>query len=84
MKRVIIFFLFLSVAGIATAQEISLFNSDGEPRAYIDTEDEDLTIYLWNGEPVCYLSSSSNGIYFNIYGFNGKQVKSTSKCKFNQ
>ncbi len=28
------------------AKEVTLFNSDGEAAAYIDTEDEDLTIYL--------------------------------------
>lgn len=31
---------------IALAEEITLFNSDGDAIAYIDTEDEDLTIYM--------------------------------------
>lgn len=56
----------------ATSQEVSLFNSDGEPVAYIDTRDEDLTIYMWEGSPVAYLTSANNG--FNIYGFNGKHL----------
>jgi hypothetical protein len=54
------------------AEEISLFNSSGKPVAYIDTKDDDLTIYLWDGKPVAYLSSSNSE--FHIYGFNGKHL----------
>lgn len=50
------------------AQEISLFNSKGSPVAYVDTDDDDLTIYLWSGKPVAYISGD------NIYGFNGKHL----------
>ncbi|MBB4804921.1 hypothetical protein HNP38_000193 [Chryseobacterium defluvii] len=53
---------------ILKAQEISLFNSEGAPIAYMDTDDDDMTIYLWNGNPVAYLSGD------NIYGFNGKHL----------
>lgn len=52
----------------ASGQDISLFNSDGEPIAYIDTRDQDNTIYLWHGKPVAYFSNE------NIYGFNGKHL----------
>jgi hypothetical protein len=55
-----------------TAQEITLFDSDGEAKAYIDTDDEDLTIYLWEGTPVAYLVSNDGD--FGIYGFNGKHL----------
>lgn len=55
----------------ALAEEITLFNSDGEPVAYIDTSD-DLTIYMWDGNPVAYLTSANKG--FNIYGFNGRHL----------
>ncbi|MCP9751200.1 4-fold beta flower protein [Ferruginibacter sp. HRS2-29] len=50
------------------AQEISLFNSQGIAVAYVDTDDDDLTIYLWSGKPVAYISDN------NIYGFNGKHL----------
>jgi len=54
------------------AQEISLIDSDGDAIAYIDTDDEDNTIYLWNGTPVAYLSPKSS--YYDIYGFNGNHL----------
>jgi hypothetical protein len=53
------------------AKEISLFEGNGKPVAYIDTT-EDLTIYLWNGRPVAYLEKSGSDI--EIYGFNGKHL----------
>jgi hypothetical protein len=54
------------------AQEITLFDSDGVARAYIDTDDDDLTVYLWAGTPVAYLVP--DGGDFSIYGFNGKHL----------
>lgn len=54
------------------AEEIALFNKEGEPVAYIDAADEDLTIYLWDGTPVAYLVA--DGDDFNVYGFNGKHL----------
>jgi hypothetical protein len=54
------------------AQEITLFDSNGEARAYIDTDDDDLTIYLWGGVPVAYLVPDDDD--FDIYGFNGKHL----------
>ena len=62
----------LTFNGLAFSQndEISLFNSKGIATAYIDTDD--LTIYLWDGKPVAYLSKSNGE--FNIYGFNGKHL----------
>lgn len=77
MKRVLfltfaILFLIVS-AHAAIAQEISLFNSNGEAKAYIDTGDEDNTIYLWDGTPVCYLKHNSDDCW-HIYGFNGKHI----------
>ena len=67
-----LFFLLLFIPSVCLSQEISLFNSDGDAVAYIDTDDEDNTIYLWNGTPVAYLSPESN--YYNIYGFNGNPL----------
>lgn len=48
---------------------LALFNSSGEATAYIA---EDLTVYLWSGKPVAYLSEAKAG--FHIYGFNGKHL----------
>ena len=70
MKKLILLLLF--IPSVCLSQEISLFNSDGDAVAYIDTDDEDNTIYLWNGTPVAYLSPESN--YYNIYGFNGNHL----------
>ena len=70
MKKLIL--LLLLIPMISLAQEISLFNSDGDAVAYIDADDKDNTIYLWNGTPVAYLSPESN--YYNIYGFNGNHL----------
>ncbi|PWV45355.1 4-fold beta flower protein [Chitinophaga sp. S165] len=50
------------------AQDIALFNKDGKATAYIDTKDEDRTIYLYSGEPVAFLSEA------DVYGFNGKHL----------
>ena len=51
----------------AHANEVALYNSDGDAVAYIDFEDEK-TIYLWTGEPVAYLEDE------DVYGFNGKHL----------
>jgi hypothetical protein len=61
----------LAVAGVARAEEISLFAGNGQGTAYIDTED-DMTIYLWAGTPVAYLEKDSDG--YNVYGYNGKHL----------
>jgi hypothetical protein len=58
-------------ASPATAQEVSLYASDGEPVAYIAVNDE-MTIYLWDGEPVAYLATNMGS--FNVYGFNGEHL----------
>jgi hypothetical protein len=69
LRRHLFIFLLLTLAFMAGAQarEITLFDSEGEAVAYIDTSDE-ATIYLWSGKPVAYLHGKS------IYGFNGKHL----------
>ncbi len=69
MRKITILCLFvlLCIAASAQAREISLYDSEGEAVAYIDTNDE-MNIYLWDGKPVAYLDGSS------IYGFNGKHL----------
>ncbi len=74
MKRLIIFFWALALAGIvagATDKETTLFGEDGVPAAFIDRTDEN-TIYLWEGKPVAYLVK--NGPDICIYGFNGDNL----------
>ena len=73
MRKILLFLMLVTSTCTALAEEISLFNSNGEPVAYIDTDDEDCTIYMWNGYPVAYLTTTS-GDDFNIYGFNGKHL----------
>lgn len=71
MKILFILFIFLISYNLSFSQEeISLFDSKGKAIAFINLDD--LTIYLWEGKPVAYLSQS-NGDY-NIYGFNGKHL----------
>lgn len=69
LRRTFLAFLFLTLALVANAQarEITLFDSEGEAVAYIDTSD-DATIYLWSGKPAAYLDGKS------IYGFNRKHL----------
>lgn len=64
-------FLLISL-NVFAQEEISLFNSKGKAIAYIDTEDDDLTIYLWDGKPVAYLHKKSSE--FHVYGFNGTHL----------
>lgn len=61
------------VPNTARAQEeLSLFDGGGRASAYV-VADNDLTIYLWTGEPVAYLvQDGENG--FHIHGFNGRHL----------
>lgn len=49
--------------------ETTLYDSKGKAAAYIA---DDMTIYLWSGKPVAYLSSGGGGT--SVYGFNGKHL----------
>ena len=53
------------------AEELSLYDSEGKPIAYIVTED-DFTIYMWDGTPVAYLIPKND--QFNIFGYNGNHL----------
>ena len=72
MKNTLILLVLLFSMNLSAQDEISLFNSDGDTTAYIDTEDDDLTIYLWGGKPVAYLHKKSGE--FHVYGFNGNHL----------
>ncbi len=58
---------------VAQDEEVSLFDSDGKPVAYVSMGEDVATIYMWSGKPVAYLKSS-RGTGFSIYGFNGKHL----------
>jgi len=63
--------LFLISFNVFGQEEISLYNSQGKPIAYITTDDG-LTIFMWGGKPVAYLSKNRDD--FHIYGFNGSHL----------
>ena len=57
--------LLLFVTFTVNAQETTLFDSQGNARAYIDYND-DATIYLWNGKAVAFLEN--DGVAQGISG----------------
>jgi hypothetical protein len=69
MKKTI-FMIILLFAGFtsAIAQEVTLFDSEGAARAYIDYNEE-ATIFLWNGTPVAFLENDGGDMC--VFGFNG-------------
>lgn len=67
MKLFILLFSIIISSNSFGDSEISFFNSHGEAVAYIAVDD-DLTIYLWNGDPVAYIDIE------NVYGFNGRHL----------
>ncbi len=79
MKKYVLFLiLFLTLVSLAKAEEITLFDKNGDAIAYI-ADDDDMTIYLWEGSPVAFLVKSGDAKNpktdnFSIYGFNGKHL----------
>lgn len=69
MKKIILItaLLFIGVFQLK-AQEVTLFDSNGDARAYIDY-DEEATIFLWNGKPVAFLENDGSDMC--VFGFNG-------------
>lgn len=68
MKRIILFAgLFLLFTNVC-AQQVSLYDSEGEARAYIDFNEE-ATIFMWDGTPVAFIEAENDEIC--IFGFNG-------------
>jgi hypothetical protein len=70
--RLIFLIALLATPSVALADDVALFDGSGSASAYVAVQDE-LTIYLWSGEPVAYLERDSAG-GFRIYGFNGKHL----------
>jgi len=70
MKKVLFINLIMVLfVTLANAQQVSLYDSDGDARAYIDFE-EDATIILWDGTPVAFLENERSDI--SVFGFNGR------------
>tara|TARA_R110002033_G_scaffold33618_1_gene71056 strand:- start:1290 stop:1724 length:435 start_codon:yes stop_codon:yes gene_type:complete len=67
-KKLKLLTLFLLLAFTMNAQETTLFDSQGNARAYIDYDD-DATIYLWNGKAVAFLENDGSDMC--VFGFNG-------------
>ncbi|MFH0261369.1 4-fold beta flower protein [Vibrio barjaei] len=57
-----------SMSNSTKTGDVSLFNTQGKPIAYISDGTEQV-IYMFNGFPVAYIDSSNN-----VYGFNGKHL----------
>ena len=68
MKKLL--FLVLTVLTVSTlsAQQISLYDSDGEARAYIDYGKE-ATIFMWDGTPAAFIKKDGRDLC--VFGFNG-------------
>ena len=70
MKRLLLTLLLLFHVAVAGADaDLSLFDGNGKPVAYVA---EELTVYLWSGEPVAYLYQDSGKVH--VYGFSGKHL----------
>jgi hypothetical protein len=70
MKQIILVLIVVLAASFASlAQQVSLFDREGEARAYIDF-DEDATIFLWDGTPVAFIEK--DGREMCVFGFNGR------------
>jgi hypothetical protein len=67
-KKIILFLALITLIISLSAQEVSLFDSNGEAVAYIDFG-EDATIFTWAGTPVAFLEKDSQDIC--VFGFNG-------------
>ena len=69
MKNLFLIVITLLIFNIEIdAQQTSLYDSQGEARAYIDF-DEDATIFMWDGTPVAFLEKDGSDIC--VFGFNG-------------
>lgn len=69
MKKLIFAFIALICLTFFTnAQQVSLYDSDGEARAYIDF-DEEATIFMWDGTPAAFIENDRRDLC--VFGFNG-------------
>ncbi len=69
MKKLLLLIIVTLTLSTLSAQQVSLYDSDGKARAYIDY-DEDATIFMWDGTPVAFLEK--DGSDNCVFGCNGK------------
>lgn len=67
-KYFLLILIMIFFVTISMAQQISLLDSDGEARAYIDFG-KNATIFLWDGTPVAFLQKNRSNVC--LFGFNG-------------
>ncbi|WP_235691283.1 4-fold beta flower protein [Aliivibrio fischeri] len=72
--RVRLFFVCSFLSFGVLANEVDLYNLDGEAVVYIDTEDEDLAIYTWDGDAVSYLVDGCGKNCLNMYAWEGDHI----------
>ena len=68
MMRILFSIVLLLMTSVFSAQQLSLYDRDGEARAYIDYN-EDATIFMWNGQPVAFVEKDGRDLC--VFGFNG-------------
>ena len=68
MKKLLFLVLTILTVSSLSAQQISLYDSEGEARAYIDY-DKDATIFMWDGTPVAFVEKDGRDLC--VFGFNG-------------
>lgn len=69
MKNLLIILIITITFHKTYSQQITLFNSSGDAKAYIDYN-EDATIFSWNGKPLAFLENDNNEVC--VFGFNGR------------
>jgi len=75
MKQIlqIVVLLLFFFPPVTIAEEIDLYNLEGEAVVYIDT-DEELAIFTWDGEAVSYLVNGCGQRCFYIYTWEGSHI----------
>jgi hypothetical protein len=74
LRHIICLILLLASHYAVIAQELFLYNQEGNAAAYFDLQDEDQTIYLINGKATAYLFLDKPDDPFLVYGFNGVHI----------
>ena len=60
-KKIIGLFVIIGLTTTVNAQQISLYDSEGEARAYIDY-DEEATIFMWDGTLVAFVEKDGRDL----------------------
>ncbi len=71
MGKALFILILILTAKLSNAQEISLYDREGNAFAFIAVNDESC-VYLWTGKPFGYLLRANNELH--IYSFQGKHL----------